>query len=53
MFYAEYVLILKTLALAENSHGNREKALELIEKAIVAEPDNKELTDIKTTLLGE
>ena len=53
MFYAEYVLILKTLALAENSLGNADKAIELIEKAIVAEPANAELKEIKAKFIGE
>jgi hypothetical protein len=53
MFYAEYVLILKTLALAENSLGNTDKAIELIEKAIVAEPANAELKEIKAKFIGE
>jgi tetratricopeptide (TPR) repeat protein len=53
MFYAEYVLILKTLALAENSLGNADKAIELIDKAIVAEPANAELKEIKAKFIGE
>lgn len=53
IFYAEYVLILKTLALAENSLGNAEKAIELIEKAIVVEPANAELKEIKAKFIGE
>lgn len=53
VFYAEYVLIAKTLALAENSLGNAEKAVELIDKAIGAEPGNTGLKEIKAKFIGE